>query len=231
MLAKRLATILPDLTFEESLEITKIHSISGKLDSKNPIVIKRPFRSPHHTISEIALIGGGKVPIPGEISLAHFGVLYLDELPEFNKHTLEVLRGPIEDEKVTISRLNASITYPSKFMLVASMNPCKCGYYGSDIKECSCTKNEITKYMSKISGPLLDRIDLQIEVQNIKYKKIEESSKENSNQIKVRVNNARLIQLKRYKNDNIFSNSQLTPIMINKYCQIDEQSKKLLGNG
>ena len=155
MLARRIPSILPDLTFEEALEITKIHSISGKLTQKCPLITTRPFRAPHHTISPISLIGGGKVPKPGEISLAHYGVLFLDELPEFNKNTLEVLRAPLEDNIVTISRVNATLTYPCDFMFVASMNPCPCGFYGASDKECNCSEQAINRYMGKISGPLL----------------------------------------------------------------------------
>ena len=164
MLARRIPSILPDLTFEEALEITKIHSIAGLLSKDTPILLERPFRSPHHTVTINSLIGGGKIPKPGEISLAHFGVLFLDELPEFNKNTLEVLRGPLEDREVTISRINASLTYPCNFMFVASMNPCPCGFYGSKDKECTCTPEAISRYMGRISGPLLDRIDIQVEV-------------------------------------------------------------------
>ena len=155
MLARRIPSILPDLTFEEALEITKIHSIAGLISKDVPILLERPFRSPHHTITINSLVGGGKIPKPGEISLAHFGVLFLDELPEFNKNTLEVLRGPLEDREVTISRVNASFTYPCNFMFVASMNPCPCGFYGSPDKECTCTLETISRYMGKISGPLL----------------------------------------------------------------------------
>ncbi len=228
MLARRIPSILPDLTFEESIEITKIHSIAGELKKDEPIITERPFRSPHHTITPISLVGGGKIPKPGEISLAHYGVLFLDELPEFNRNTLEVLRGPIEDEKITISRLNASLTYPCKFMLVASMNPCPCGYYGSQIKECICKDKEIQRYIGKISGPLLDRIDIQIEVLPAKYQKLQEESTECSSEIKKRVNEARKLQLERYKEDKIFSNSELTPKLIKKYCEIDFESKKIL---
>ena len=161
--------------------------------------------------------------------MSHFGVLFLDELPEFNKHTLEQLRGPLEDNKVTISRVNAKITYPSKFMLIASMNPCPCGYYGSNIKDCTCSREAITKYMSQISGPLLDRIDIQIEVQNVEYKKLESNDKiETSSEIRKRVNEARKIQLERYKDEGIFSNSELTPKMIKKYCKLDINSKMIL---
>ncbi len=228
MLARRITTILPDMNFEETLEVTKIHSIAG-ITNKNKIVLKRPFRSPHHTISKVALVGGGKTAKPGEISLAHRGVLFLDELPEFNKSTLEVLRGPLEDRKVLISRVNANYEYPSNFMLIASMNPCPCGYYGSNEKECTCSSRDIEKYMHKISGPLLDRIDIQVEVSGVDYKKIAKVNKEEkSEDIKKRVNKARKIQEERYKEFNIFSNSELTPKLMDKYCELDEDSRELL---
>ena len=229
MLARRIPSILPDLSFEEALEITKIHSISGTLKPDTPIITTRPFRSPHHTISATSLVGGGIIPKPGEISLAHYGVLFLDELPEFNQHTLEVLRGPLEDKSVTISRLNSSLTYPCDFMFVASMNPCPCGYYGSSDKECTCTPQAISKYMGKISGPLLDRIDIQIEVSPVKYEKLgNEELIETSSQIKERVNRAKQIQIERYKKENIYANSSLTPKLISKYCKLEEDSKALL---
>lgn len=229
MLARRIPTILPDLTFEEALEVTKIHSISGILDNNIGIVAKRPFRSPHHTISPTSMIGGGKIPKPGEISLAHNGVLFLDELPEFNRNTLEVLRGPLEDREVTISRLYSKITYPSNFMLIASMNPCPCGYYGSTEKECQCSKLAIEKYLNRISGPLLDRIDLHVEAKSVKYNKLNTEIKtESSKQIRERVNNARKIQYNRYKDLDIFSNSELTPKMTEKYCILNEECRKIL---
>lgn len=229
MIAKRIPTILPNLSFEEALEITKIHSVAGVLPKDIPIITNRPFRAPHHTISPKSLIGGGLIPKPGEISLSHYGVLFLDELPEFNRSTLEVLRGPLEDGIVSISRVNSSFTYPCKFMFVASMNPCPCGYYGSKEKECTCTEQAISKYMGKISGPLLDRIDIQIEVTGVKYQKLESNNKiESSKDIQKRVNVARQIQRERYKNEKIYSNSELTPKLIEKYCQIDEESKKIL---
>lgn len=231
MMARRIPSILPDLTFEESLEITKIHSIAGLLSKDTPILLERPFRSPHHTITINSLVGGGKFPKPGEISLAHYGVLFLDELPEFNKNTLEVLRGPLEDREVTISRVNASLTYPCNFMFVASMNPCPCGFYGSKDKECTCTPQAISKYMGRISGPLLDRIDIQVEVTPVKYQKLESNEKiENSESIKKRVNKARRIQLERYKKYGIFSNSELTPALSNIYCKIDNKSKEIVQN-
>lgn len=229
MIARRISTILPDLTFEEALEVTKIHSISGMLDNNVGIVTKRPFRNPHHTISSTSIIGGGKIPKPGEISLAHNGVLFLDELPEFNRSTLEVLRGPLEDRNVTISRLYSKVTYPSNFMLIASMNPCPCGYYGSMEKECQCSKVAIEKYLNKISGPLLDRIDLHVEVKPVKYQKLDSHNNvESSRKIKERVNGARRIQYLRYKNLNIYSNAELTPKMIEKYCVLNQECKKIL---
>ena len=229
MMARRIPSILPDLNFEEALEITKIHSIAGELPKNTPIITTRPFRAPHHTVSGTSLVGGGRIPKPGEISLAHFGVLFLDELPEFNKNTLEVMRGPLEDGMVTISRVNATLTYPCDFMFVASMNPCPCGYYGSKDKECTCTPQMISKYMGKISGPLLDRIDIQIEVTPVKYKKLDSTEKvETSKEIKKRVNKARKIQQDRYTKEKIYANSGLTPKLIEKYCKLDESGRKIL---
>lgn len=229
MLARRVPSILPDLTFEESLETTKIHSIAGILEKNVALITKRPFRSPHHTVSSISLIGGGRIPKPGEISLAHNGVLFLDELPEFNKNTLEVLRGPLEDKVVTISRINASLTYPCNFMFIASMNPCPCGYLGSREKECSCSEQSISRYIGKISGPLLDRIDIQIEVSQVKYQNLENNTKiETSQEVKKRVNDARKIQQNRYKKEKIYSNSALTPKLIEKYCKLDSKGKQIL---
>ena len=228
MMARRIPTILPKLSFEEALEVTKIHSVAGNISENSPLIINRPFRFPHHTISKTSLVGGGAIPKPGEISLAHYGVLFLDELPEFEKSTLEVLRGPLEDGKITISRVNATLTYPSKFMLVASMNPCPCGYYGSD-KECSCSNQAINKYLGKISGPLLDRIDIQVEVSSVKYKNLNSNTQEEtSEQIRKRVEETRKIQLERYKECGIYSNSELTPKLIEKYCKLDEKSKIIL---
>lgn len=229
MLARRVPSILPDLTFEESLETTKIHSIAGILEKNVALITKRPFRSPHHTVSSISLIGGGRIPKPGEISLAHNGVLFLDELPEFNKNTLEVLRGPLEDKVVTISRINASLTYPCNFMFIASMNPCPCGYLGSREKKCSCSEQSISRYIGKISGPLLDRIDIQIEVSQVKYQNLENNTKiETSQEVKKRVNDARKIQQDRYKKEKIYSNSALTPKLIEKYCKLDSKGKQIL---
>lgn len=228
-MAKRIPSILPELSFEEALEITKIHSVAGTLPKDVPLITTRPYRAPHHTVSGVSLVGGGRIPKPGEISLAHFGVLYLDELPEFNKATLEVLRGPLEDGNITISRVNASLTYPCNFMFVASMNPCPCGFYGSKDKECTCTPQSINRYIGKISGPLLDRIDIQIEVNPVKYSSLKLNKREEgSKQIKERVDIARNIQIDRYKEFNIFSNSELTPNLIEQFCKLDEQSEKIL---
>lgn len=228
-MARRIPSILPDLSFEESLETTKIHSVAGKIEKETALITARPFRAPHHTISGVSLIGGGHIPKPGEISLAHNGVLFLDELPEFNKSVLEVLRGPLEDKSVTISRVNASLTYPCNFMFVASMNPCPCGFYGSQDKECTCSEQAIARYIGKISGPLLDRIDIQIEVTPVKYQKLDSTEKvETSQEIRKRVNQARKIQQERYQEDTIHSNSQLTPKLIEKYCQLDKEGKEIL---
>ena len=227
MMARRLPTILPDLTFEESLEISKIHSIAGKL-GENTLVTQRPFRSPHHTISANGLIGGGKIPKPGEISLSHYGVLFLDELLEFNRNTLEVLRGPLEDRMVTISRVGASLTYPCNFMLVASMNPCPCGYLGSKERKCSCTQKQKENYKAKLSGPLLDRFDIHIQVPSVNYKKLETKTQETSEDIRKRVNEARNVQIQRYQDLEIFSNAELTPKLVEKYCALDQECNEIL---
>ena len=231
MLSRRLPSILPDISFEEALEITKIHSIAGTLKQDIPLITTRPFRAPHHTVSGVSLVGGGRIPKPGEISLSHYGVLFLDELTEFQKSTLEVLRGPLEDRQITVSRVNGTFTYPANFMFAASMNPCPCGYYGSKEKECTCSSTAISRYMGKISGPLLDRIDICIEVSPVQYKKLDSSEQiETSEQIKQRVNKARQIQLERYKESKILSNSELTPKLIEKYCKLDNQGKQILEN-
>jgi len=229
MLARRLPTILPELTLPEALETTKIHSVVGLLGGK-AIVATRPFRSPHHTVSDAGLIGGGQHPRPGEVSLAHNGVLFLDELPEFNKNVLEVMRQPIEDEKVTISRAAISLTFPSRFMLVAAMNPCPCGYFGDPHHNCTCTPGMIQKYVSKISGPLLDRIDIHIEVPALTYDELKErSSGEKSVVIRKRVNMARKRQLERYKDrKGMYCNAQLSSKDIRRYCEIDASCDELL---
>lgn len=227
MLARRIPTILPNLTFEEALEITKIHSIAGEL--KEDLVTQRPFRSPHYTVSTSSMIGGGRIPKPGEISLAHYGVLFLDELPEFNRSTLEVLRGPLEDRKVTISRVATTVTYPSNFMLIASMNPCECGYYGSDLKECTCNPKAIRRYVGKISGPMLDRIDLHIDVKPVEYGKLSFQNKpETSKKIKERVDRARKIQLERYNGFGIFCNSELDSNLLEEFCKLDKKSRDIM---
>jgi magnesium chelatase family protein len=229
MLAKRLATILPDMNFEESLETTKIHSVMGLIPTDNALIVTRPFRNPHHTISDAGLIGGGQIPKPGEVSLSHNGVLFLDELPEFKKNVLEVMRQPLEEERVTISRAATSLTYPARFMLVAAMNPCPCGYYSDATKECNCTVPQIQRYRSKISGPLMDRIDIHIEVPAVKYRDLASRDPgEPSREIKKRVDEARRIQLDRFKGMKIYSNAQMSNRHIKKFCQINETSQKLL---
>lgn len=227
MLARRLPSILPDLTFEESIEITKIYSVSGLLHNKKCLITTRPFRSPHHTVSPAALTGGGSVPKPGEISLSHYGVLFLDELPEFKRDALEVLRQPLEDGFVTISRVNSTATYPSDFMLVAAMNPCPCGYLGD--RRCHCSAGDIAKYRKKISGPLMDRIDIYADTPDVSYGELSgASSEESSADIKKRVSAARDIQLERYKNDGVLFNSRLSAPLIDKYCLLDSEAKELL---
>lgn len=230
MMAKRLPSILPPLSLNESLETTQIHSIAGKLKKNTGLIAQRPFRSPHHTISEVALVGGGMTPMPGEITLAHNGVLFTDELPEFNKHTLEVLRQPLEDRTITISRAKYTVTYPCSFMFVASMNPCPCGYYGDTTHHCVCTPGQIQRYLSKISGPLLDRIDLQIELSALPFADISKASPgEASAAIRERVIKARAVQTERFKDHpNIHCNAQMTERMIHQYAEPDEQSKTLL---
>lgn len=231
MLAQRICGILPDLTFDEALEISKIHSIAGALPESSPLITKRPFRSPHHTISTVGLSGGGTIPRPGELSLAHNGILFLDELPEFKRDVLEVMRQPLEDGSVTISRVNATLTYPCNFMLVAAMNPCKCGYFGDVRRQCSCTPAEINRYRSRISGPLLDRIDIQVEVAGVDYDKLSSAeSGETSAEIKKRINQTRKIQLERYKEYNIYSNSQLTPALMQEFCRLGEAENSILKN-
>ncbi len=231
MLAKRLPSILPAMTFEEALEVTKIHSIAGTLPPKTSLITNRPFRNPHHTISAIGLVGGGKYPKPGEISLSHYGVLFLDEVPEFSKDALEVMRQPLEDGVVTISRVNASLSYPARTTLIAAANPCKCGNYLDSSKQCNCTPKQIQQYMGKLSGPLLDRIDIHIEVASVKYKDLESTrEEEKSSVIRARVNKARRVQLERYKGLNIYSNSQLQASMISKFCRLDDKGRDLLKN-
>lgn len=229
MLARCVPSILPDLTFEESLEITKIHSVAGVLDHSKGIITSRPFRSPHHTASTVALTGGGKDAKPGEISLAHNGVLFLDEMPEYSRDTLETLRQPLEDGVITVSRAIGTIEYPANFILVASMNPCPCGNYGSKDLQCTCSPSQISRYLRKLSGPLLDRIDLKIDVDRVSFvdlksDKLEESSEE----VKKRVDKARQIQLERFKGEKIYCNAKMNSRLIKKYCCIDDDSEKLI---
>ena len=228
MLAKRLPTILPPLEFEEAIEITKIHSVAG-LTGKAGLIVERPFKSPHHTVSQAGLIGGGSIPKPGEVSLAHLGVLFLDELPEFDRSVLEVLRQPMEDKDVTISRAATSLTFPAAFTLVASMNPCPCGYFGSS-RTCKCSPMQIQRYVGKISGPLMDRIDIHIDVPAVKFNELRGKGTpagDSSDMIRERVIRAREIQLARFAGDG-FSNSSMTPKQIRIHCELDQQSEDLL---
>lgn len=229
MLAKRIPTIMPSLTLEETLEVSKIHSVIGSLPNKDGIIATRPFRSLHHTISSAALIGGGSLPVPGEISLAHQGVLFLDELPEFRRDCLEALRQPLEDGFIRVSRIFKSIIFPASFILVAAMNPCPCGYYTDPKKACRCNPHKIAGYMGKISGPLLDRIDIHIELPSIKYKELSDTKEaEPSSVIKGRVEDARAIQRERFKSDGIFHNAQMNTRLIKKYCILEDEAKELL---
>jgi magnesium chelatase family protein len=258
MLARRLPGIIPPLTLEEALETTKIHSVAGKTEERTALMTRRPFRSPHHTISDIALVGGGNVPQPGEISLANNGVLFLDELPEFKRNVLEVLRQPLEDRVITISRARFTVDYPASVMLVASMNPCPCGFYNHPEKECTCSGGMIQKYLNRISGPLLDRIDMHVEVVPVNYEKLAGASTgastgsstgssagssagsstgssagagpaETSATVRKRVVQARAIQTTRYASDSgIYCNAQMTPAMIRRYCHLDETGGRLL---
>jgi len=230
MLAKRFSSILPDMTLEESLQTTKIHSVSGLLPSNEALIATRPFRSPHHTISDAGLIGGGTIPKPGEVSLAHHGVLFLDELPEFKKNVLEVMRQPLEDGTVTISRAVLSLTYPASFMLVAAMNPCPCGFFSDPNKECTCSAPIIQRYMSRISGPLLDRIDIHIDVPAVKYKELSSSDRSESSQmIRQRVEGARKIQQQRFSaHTNLFSNARMNSKEIRSFCKLNDQGHELM---
>ncbi|MFN8297857.1 MAG: YifB family Mg chelatase-like AAA ATPase [Chitinophagales bacterium] len=230
MLAKRMPTILPPLSLQEALETTKIHSVAGKLGKNGSLIYQRPFRSPHHTVSDVALVGGGSYPQPGEISLAHNGVLFLDELPEFKRTVLEVMRQPMEERRVTISRSKFSITYPSNFMLVASMNPCPCGYFNHPEKECVCAPGVVQKYLNKISGPLLDRIDLHVEVTPVSFNELSSERKtDNSTSIRERVMRAREIQAKRFEGrEGLHANAQMEAQMVQEICKITEVGKNLL---
>jgi len=229
MLTRRLYTILPQLSFQEALETSKVYSVMGLMPKGHGLIRARPFRAPHHTISDAGLIGGGQSPKPGEVSLSHNGVLFLDELPEFKKNVLEVLRQPIEDGHVTIARASISLTYPANFMLAAAMNPCPCGYYSDSRVECTCTPLQIQRYMSRISGPLLDRIDIHIEVPAVRYKELSQQlTGDSSTDIRARIIPAREMQLQRFRHRKIYSNAQMSSQDIHKYCAIDDDSSKLL---
>ncbi|MFH1215315.1 MAG: YifB family Mg chelatase-like AAA ATPase [Pseudomonadota bacterium] len=233
MLSRRLPTILPDLSFEEALETTKIYSVCGLLPERCSLMLQRPFRSPHHTISDAGLIGGGNIPRPGEVSLAHNGVLFLDELPEFKKNVLEVLRQPLEDGRVTIARASSSLTFPARFVLVAALNPCPCGYHGDNLHVCTCSPLQIKRYEEKLSGPLLDRIDIHLEVPAVLFQEVASTAEgESSREIKKRVVKARDLQQRRFKGrKGIFSNSQMTSRDLKKFCALDGKSLSLLESG
>lgn len=229
MLAKRIPSILPDMTFEESLETTKIYSIAGAIPKGVSLITKRPFRSPHHTVSTAGLSGGGRIPHPGELSLSHNGVLFLDELPEFSRASMETMRQPVEDGVITISRVSGTLTYPCETMLVCAMNPCPCGYFGHPTKKCTCPQGAPAKYLSKVSGPLLDRLDIHIEVPQVEFSRLSADEKgESSADIKKRVDRARKIQQKRFEGTNIKCNAKMTPSMTREYCRIGEKEKAFL---
>jgi len=229
MLARRLATILPPMSLAEALETTRIYSVEGRLPPGQPLVATRPFRAPHHTVSDIGLVGGGAYPKPGEVSLAHHGVLFLDELPQFERKTLEVLRQPVEDGRVTISRAKMSVTFPCRFMLVCALNPCPCGYLTDPRKECHCTPRQIRQYLSRISGPLLDRIDIQVEVPPVEYRHLRSPSEgEPSSVIRERVLRGREMQAHRFRGTGIFCNAQMNNRMIRKYCKVDGPAESIL---
>ncbi len=228
MIAKRIPTILPEMSVEEAIEVTKIYSTAGILPDGKPLVTQRPFRAPHHTVSAPALAGGGNSAKPGELSLSHNGVLFLDELPEFSRSTSEVLRQPMEDGFVTVTRVNATCTYPCKTMVVCAMNPCKCGYYGDSMKPCRCSEGEVHRYLSRVSGPLLDRLDIQVEVPRVTYSDLRTAPAESSADIKKRVEKARKIQLSRYKDSGIYCNAQLSGEGIDKFCTLTEIGRAVL---
>lgn len=229
MIAKRVPTILPEMTFDEIIETSKIHSVAGELQSENKLITKRPFRSPHHTVSPAGLTGGGAIPKPGEISLAHNGVLFLDELPEFSRSAMEVLRQPMEDGTVTISRVNATLTYPCSIMFIAAMNPCPCGYFGHPKRRCTCSEQAVRKYLSRVSGPLLDRIDIQVEVPPVEYGDLASREKgESSKVIRERVNAARKLQQERYKNEEFSCNARMTSKSLHETCVLSENAESFL---
>ena len=229
MLSKRLPSILPDMTWEESLEVTQIYSVMGQINSQNPLMRDRPFRSPHHTVSNAGLTGGGTNPRPGEISMSHKGVLFLDELPEFRKDTLDLMRQPLEDAQVTISRVSGSVTYPAEFMLVCAMNPCKCGWYGDPSGRCTCTPQSVQSYRSRISGPLLDRIDIIVEVPAVPFEDLRSRAEaEPSSAVKARVDAARQRQLFRFGESSGMCNARMGPDEMRNYCDLDAQSANLM---
>ncbi len=231
LLARALPSMLPDMAPEEALGVTKIYSVSGLLPSETPLITHRPFRAPHHTISHAGLVGGGRRPRPGEISLSHRGVLFLDELPEFSQQVLEVLRQPMEDRVVTIARAQSTVTYPANFMLVAAMNPCPCGFYGDSTKECTCSESTVSRYQKRISGPLLDRVDIFVDVPRVEYEKLAaETTGEPSAAIRERVERTRQVQAKRFAGSRLLCNAEMTPAEVRQYCQavLDEQAQSLL---
>jgi len=231
LLAKAIPSVLPKMTQDEILEVTKIHSIAGKLTSKNPLVSQRPFRSPHHSASEASMIGGGSYPRPGEITLAHRGTLFIDEFPEVHRDILESLRQPLEDGVVNVARSKANYTFPARFILVAAMNPCPCGYANDPEKECTCTQNQVNRYQRKVSGPILDRIDLYVEVPHVKYEKLtDENIEGSSKEIRERVEKARKIQAERFVNDNVTTNSEMNIPLIKKHCKTSTEGDRLLKN-
>ena len=229
LLARCMPSILPRMTNDESLEVTKIYSVSGMLPPETPLMVQRPFRAPHHTISHAGLVGGGRWPRPGEITLAHRGVLFLDELPEFGQHVLEVMRQPIEDGVVTISRAQGTVTFPAKFMLISAMNPCPCGYFGDNVKECTCSESTVSRYQKRISGPLLDRIDIHVEVPRVQYEKLsDDRAGETSSQIRARVEAARERQQRRFIGTKLTCNAEMGPGEVRKFCEVDAAGQGLL---
>ena len=229
LLTRSLATILPKMTPQEALDVTKIYSISGLLPSDTPLISQRPFRSPHYTISHAGLVGGGRWPRPGEITLSHRGILFLDELPEFGHSVLEVLRQPMEDKVVTISRAKGSITFPANFVLVGAMNPCPCGFYGDPKRECTCSPSMVARYQRRISGPLLDRMDLFVDVPRVEYEKLmDDTAAEESAQVRKRIEAARTVQRRRFQGTNLASNAEMGPVEVWNFCQVDDSAKSLL---
>ena len=231
LLARTLPTILPSLTHEEAIEVTKIYSIADSLTRDNPLVTERPFRAPHHTISYAGLVGGGSVPRPGEITMSHRGVLFLDELPEFGHRILEAMRQPLEDKRVVISRAQASVAYPANFMLVGAMNPCPCGYYGDSLKQCTCTDSQVSRYGKRLSGPLLDRIDIFVDVPSVDYEKLTAPpGADRSENVRARTERAREIQRARFAGTPLLTNSEMGPNEVHKFCQLGEQASGMMGS-